>query len=180
MHKQKFGVCENYFFSKVTKMRSIIIRPQNRLSWGRGSERPAVHTKQKLTQVNPRGGWSHKKVWLFLPCLSGLPPQPQMLGEGGGGDRLEPIHAFPDFNKTSSQYTNPSHISMNKLFYLNWFLIMCLKFLIWKCIWYSQQQMEFRMHQLDKWTMIWSKFKKKRDENWAVLRKRPGEKFLWL
>ena len=28
--------------------------PQNSLLWGRGSERPAAHTQQKLTQVNPR------------------------------------------------------------------------------------------------------------------------------
>ena len=27
--------------------------PQNRLKWGRGSERPAAHTQQKLTQVPP-------------------------------------------------------------------------------------------------------------------------------
>ena len=35
-------------------MGSINGRPQNRLKWGRGSERPAAHTQQKLTQVPPR------------------------------------------------------------------------------------------------------------------------------
>ena len=34
-------------------MGGSIIWPQNRLKWGRGSERPAAHTQQKLTQVLP-------------------------------------------------------------------------------------------------------------------------------
>ena len=29
---------------------------QNRLQWGRGSERPAARTQQELTQVPPSGG----------------------------------------------------------------------------------------------------------------------------
>ena len=183
MHKQKVGVVKITFFPKWLRWGLWSLWPQNRLLWGRGSERPAVHNQLKLTQVNPpppRGCWSHKKVWLFLACLPGLPSQPHMLGRG-----VTDLNRYMHFMALTrhSQHphnTHPSHISMNKLFYLNWFLIMCLKFLLWKCIWYSQQQMEFRMHQLNKWTTIWSKFKKERDENWTVLRKRPGEKFLGL
>ena len=46
---------ENYIFPKVTKMGSILIWLQNRLWWGRGTERPAAHTQQKLTQVTALG-----------------------------------------------------------------------------------------------------------------------------
>ena len=41
---------KNYIFQKVTKMGSIIGQ-KNRLKWGGGSERPAAHTQQTLTQV---------------------------------------------------------------------------------------------------------------------------------
>ena len=59
IHKQKVTKFElrkfQYFFPKVTKMGSIISR-QYSLQWGRGFERPAAHTQQKLTQVTLRVG----------------------------------------------------------------------------------------------------------------------------
>ena len=42
-----------YISSKVTKMGSIIGHKKD-YNGGRGSERPAAHTQQKLTQVIPR------------------------------------------------------------------------------------------------------------------------------
>ena len=32
--------------------------PQHRLKYGRGSEKPAAHTQQKMTRVPPPGGFS--------------------------------------------------------------------------------------------------------------------------
>ena len=52
MHKQKatkLGL-RKLLFPKVTKRQSIRWL-QNRLYWGRGSERPAAHIQQNLTQV---------------------------------------------------------------------------------------------------------------------------------
>ena len=55
---QKLHICP-----KVTKLCRVYNWPQNRLQWGRGSDRPVEHTQQKLTQVT------------LPPCFSSLPPE---------------------------------------------------------------------------------------------------------
>ena len=41
--------------------------PQHRLKYGRGSEKPAAHTQQKMTHVPPSGGFtSYTQVLKFL------------------------------------------------------------------------------------------------------------------
>ena len=44
---------QNYIFQKVTKMGPITGQTRTRLKWWRGSERPAAHTQQTLSQVPP-------------------------------------------------------------------------------------------------------------------------------
>ena len=55
MHKQKVNKLgsRNLHFQK-SDLDGVYNWPQNRLYWGRGSERPAVHTQQTLTQVPPQ------------------------------------------------------------------------------------------------------------------------------
>ena len=46
----------NYICLNLTKINGVYNLQQNRLQWGRSSERPAARTQQELTEVTPSGG----------------------------------------------------------------------------------------------------------------------------